>query len=224
MPDPIIQNETGDSFESMDAPNSLAHIRHTLRTPLNQILGYAEMIQEEHEQDLPPSVLEDLKKIHTAGGQLLALIQDRLAAWKFEMGRVDLASMRFEARTPLNLIIGYTELCEEVATEERLDSVIADLKKIGGAAKNLQALFASISFPDSIEVQRKMAEDTMEHTTFLTRSSVNKDSEEKLSGHILIIDDNEMNRDMLCRRLENQGFETSEAENGYQGVEMLKEN
>ena len=37
---------------------------------------------------------------------------------------------------------------------------------------------------------------------------------------ILIVEDNEMNRDMLSRRLARQGFEVAMAVDGKQGVEM----
>ena len=37
---------------------------------------------------------------------------------------------------------------------------------------------------------------------------------------ILIVDDNEMNRDMLSRRLMRKGFEVVMAEDGQKGVEM----
>ncbi len=157
MPESIAHDKNDDSLKRMEDPNSLAHIRHTLHTPLNQILGYAEMIQEEHGNTLPGGIKDELKKIHTAGSQLLAMIQDGLAAWKLEMGKVDLNGMKLEAQTPLSLIVGFSEVSEEIAGGSGLDAVLADLKKITGAAKNLQALFDSISFPDSIEVQQKIA-------------------------------------------------------------------
>jgi len=37
---------------------------------------------------------------------------------------------------------------------------------------------------------------------------------------ILVIEDNEMNRDMLCRRLERKGYQVVVAEDGGQGVAM----
>ena len=39
---------------------------------------------------------------------------------------------------------------------------------------------------------------------------------------ILIVEDNEMNRDMLSRRLERKGFTVVMAEDGQKGVEMSK--
>ena len=39
---------------------------------------------------------------------------------------------------------------------------------------------------------------------------------------ILIVEDNEMNRDMLSRRLERKGFDVVMAEDGKQGVDMSK--
>ena len=39
---------------------------------------------------------------------------------------------------------------------------------------------------------------------------------------ILIVEDNEMNRDMLSRRLQRKGFEVVMAEDGQQGVDMSK--
>ena len=63
----------------------LANMSHELRTPLNAILGYAELIQEDtQEQD----VIQDLQKIQSAGQQLLTLINDVLDLSKVEAGHL----------------------------------------------------------------------------------------------------------------------------------------
>ena len=41
------------------------------------------------------------------------------------------------------------------------------------------------------------------------------------SNVILVVDDNEMNRDMLSRRLKRQGYEVAMAENGQTALDML---
>ncbi|MBC7814684.1 MAG: response regulator [Burkholderiales bacterium] len=41
-------------------------------------------------------------------------------------------------------------------------------------------------------------------------------------SHVLVVDDNEMNRDMLTRRLTRQGCIVAIAENGYQALEMIQ--
>lgn len=41
-------------------------------------------------------------------------------------------------------------------------------------------------------------------------------------GYILVVDDNEMNRDMLSRRLQRQGYEVAVAENGERALQMMR--
>lgn len=41
-------------------------------------------------------------------------------------------------------------------------------------------------------------------------------------GHILIVDDNEMNREVLSRRLERQGYTFAPAEDGVQALDLLR--
>src|SRR5690606_31024463 len=41
-------------------------------------------------------------------------------------------------------------------------------------------------------------------------------------ARLLVVDDNEMNRDMLSRRLKRQGHMVAVAENGRQAVEMIE--
>jgi len=44
----------------------------------------------------------------------------------------------------------------------------------------------------------------------------------EIVGKLLVVDDNEMNRDMLSRRLERQGHTVQSAENGRQALEMMR--
>src|SRR3954469_9732617 len=83
----------------------LSKLRHALRTPLNQIIGYSELLMETADETGSTALLPELKRIHSGGGELLALINDALAAWKIEAGKVDFAALRENLRGPLSGVI-----------------------------------------------------------------------------------------------------------------------
>jgi len=64
-----------------------ANMSHELRTPMNAIIGYSEMLTDEAEDLGFQQFIPDLKKIRTAGKQLLALINDILDLSKIEAGK-----------------------------------------------------------------------------------------------------------------------------------------
>lgn len=46
---------------------------------------------------------------------------------------------------------------------------------------------------------------------------------ERISGRLLVVDDNELNREMLSRRLERKNFEVVTVEDGHKALEVLEE-
>lgn len=68
----------------------LANMSHEVRTPLNAIIGYSELLQEEAEDEGHPEFAATLKKIILAGRHLLELINAVLDLSKIEAGKMDL--------------------------------------------------------------------------------------------------------------------------------------
>jgi CheY-like chemotaxis protein/class 3 adenylate cyclase len=214
---PVMESPTPPTGEAAHI-DILASLRHSLRTPLNQILGYSELLLEDASGLMGEEFVTDLNKIHTAGGQLLSLITEAMAPWKAEEGTIDFDSMRVEMRTPLNLIIGYAELCEEVVEESGQPQLMGDLKKIVGSAKDLLTLSASVQLPSHLEIKVQGRPAAIESvTTFFRKSSAKSVN----AARILVVDDNDLNRDMLGRRLERMGYTVMEATNGRHTLEIL---
>src|SRR6478736_5681714 len=113
----------------------LSKLRHALRTPLNQIIGYSELLLESAEETGSTLLVADLKRIHSGGGELLALINDALAAWKIEAGKVDFTALRHDLRVPLGGVISYAEAALTKARTADQASAIKDLQKIHQAAQ-----------------------------------------------------------------------------------------
>ena len=104
----------------------LSKIRHDLRTPINHILGYCEMLQED--EQLPAIFAPDLAKIHAGGRQLLALIAEYFDEETFETKRGDVQRLCHDLRTPVNQIIGYSEMLQEEAEEIGRKKYLPDLR------------------------------------------------------------------------------------------------
>jgi len=215
----------------------LANVRHELRTPLNAVIGYSEMLLEDFEDQGSESLRSDLEKIHSAGGQLLALVNDVLDPDKVEAGDPDLdleslgTNLRHDLRTPINSIIGYSEMLQEEAEALNLTDIIPDLQKIRSAAERFLFLIDDVVDFSRIEAGEMaphlQASDTAAiiQGAMTAASSLEEDTVEEVltdRGRLLIVDDNEINRDVLARRLGRQGYTTTAAENGRKALEMVR--
>jgi adenylate cyclase len=76
----------------------LANMSHELRTPLNAVIGIAEMLQEDAEDDGLEDFIDPLQRINRAGKHLLGLINDVLDLSKIEAGRLDLVEEVIDVR------------------------------------------------------------------------------------------------------------------------------
>jgi len=208
----------------------LANVRHELRTPLNALIGYTEMLLEDFEDQGSESLRSDLEKIHAAGGQLLALVNDALDPAKVEAGDPDL-DLRHDLRTPINSIIGYSEMLQEEAEALNHTDIIPDLQKIHSAAERFLFLIDDVVDFSRIEAGEMaphlQASDTAAiiQGAMTAASSLEEDTVEEVRTdrcRLLIVDDNEINRDVLARRLGRQGYTTAAAENGRKALEMVQ--
>ena len=208
----------------------LANVRHELRTPLNAVIGYSEMLLEDFEDQGSESLRSDLEKIHSAGGQLLALVNDVLDPAKFEANDPHL-DLRHDLRTPINSIIGYSEMLQEEAEALNHTDIIPDLQKIHSAAERFLFLIDDVVDFSRIEAGEMaphlQASDTAAiiQGAMTAASSLEEDTVEEVRtdrGRLLIVDDNEINRDVLARRLGRQGYTTAAAENGRKALEMVQ--
>ena len=81
----------------------LAHMSHDLRTPLNGILGFAQILQRD--EALSPAQVRAVDAIRRSGEHLLALISDILDLAKIEAGKFELMSDPFDLQDTLRVVV-----------------------------------------------------------------------------------------------------------------------
>ena len=138
----------------------LANMSHELSTPLNAILGYSEMLQEEvAELDLP-QFSADLAKISGAGKHLLGLINDILDLSKIEAGKMELHLERFEIADLISEVASTIAIQAkkngnqvEILCPAEIGVMIADLSKVRQGLFNLASNAAKFTNGGSIKVE-----------------------------------------------------------------------
>lgn len=208
--------------------DSLARLRHDLRTPASHIQGYAEMLQEEASELGLEGWIPDLRRIEGSGRRLVELIRQELAPERIAQGSVDLRHLHAELRTPLNHALGYSEILLEQAETEPASRLASDLRKVQDAARGflllLDELLVPGVFPAGIPFREAVEPSRQPDALALSRSaeSAHDAAAAGQGGVVLVVDDDEANRDLLARRLARQGFEVITAENGPGALAMVR--
>jgi sigma-B regulation protein RsbU (phosphoserine phosphatase) len=205
----------------------LSRIRHDLRTPINHIMGYCELLQEE--DAVPEDFHPDLKKIHGGGLQLLALIKEYFDEATFAEKSHDLQRLCHELRTPVNHIVGYAELLEEQAEDRNLAKLLPDLRKIADAGHTWLGLMEEYLVRPAANSQaggnglRVASPILLQPGIGFTSPSPRSATPTRLAeGHLLIADDDAANREMLTRRLQRQGYHVSHASSGLEVLRLVR--
>jgi CheY-like chemotaxis protein/class 3 adenylate cyclase len=214
----------GSGLAEAPSPVELARaLRHDLRTPINHIVGYSELLLEDlAESDLGP----DLERVHAAGRELLALVDENLGPDQLASAETNLEAnlvrLREAVRTPLTTVVGYADLLLEEASEQGAAELLGDLQRIRAAGQQLLARLeaAAIALPARAEpaLAGPAPGETIPAPAAPIRLPV-----DQAAGRVLVVDDDPANRDLLSRRLQRLGHSVGLAEDGRAALAMLQQ-
>ncbi|HWS33239.1 MAG TPA: ATP-binding protein, partial [Actinoplanes sp.] len=133
----------------------LANMSHELRTPLNSLLLLARLLADNTEQNLTSKQIEFARTIHSAGSDLLSLIDDILDLSKIEAGRMDVETDVVDFDGLRSYVEqAFVPQAEEKGLEFRVevapelpDSLVTDPQRLQQILRNL--LSNAVKFTDS---------------------------------------------------------------------------
>lgn len=213
----------------------LAHLRHELRTPINAIVGYSEMLIEEAEDRRQNSVVADLTRIRTAGMQVRDLVDLFLDPARAEASLGSMDPERFEARlrhdlrVPINTIVGYAELLQEDAKTSDRAHLVPDFERIRAAGEGLLEVIngiSKLSNPEEAHLDTSAGSKSALAQDAVTSIHAPRNSAAVAWGgersRLLVVDDTATTRDLLSRRLMREGYAVAVAGNGREALERIR--
>ncbi len=139
--------------------------------------------------------------------------------------KVDLrARLRHDLRTPLHQILGYAELLEEETLDHGHTGYLADLRSIQAAARQaLKGVDAAVP-PNAAEPIAEAPPASAESRPAVAPAApVLLPAGDSAGGaRLLVVDDNEANRQMLSRRLGERGYLVDTVEAGEAALSRLE--
>ncbi|QDU46966.1 Adenylate cyclase [Symmachiella dynata] len=205
----------------------LATKRDELLTPvrvISDVSGHILTVARDMDQ---PGFSGDILKIQSAGESLTALVHQILAPAAPGEPTVDDESVRSRLRhdmlNELNPVINYSEMWLEDAEEQFLSGFIPELRLIHNAglrsAELVDKILAAWDIDASV-VAPDLGDLDHLHAIFDYKKDAAIATEQ---GHVLVVDDNDINRDILSRHLEIQGHTVATARDGNEALELLND-
>src|SRR5262245_5099763 len=188
----------------------LAHLRHDLRTPVNAIIGYGEMLVEDDDSSTGGDFHALLERLPKLGKELLGLINDLLEASKIEgLGsRLNLetllADLRRQLHAPASAVFDNADALIGKAAAAGRTGTVPDLEKIREAGRRLLAMLDQLTVLGRVAAAAPSQADAGPLVA-ADRPEIAAAGAPHIRGHLLIVEDNDFNRDLLGRAATRQG-------------------
>jgi class 3 adenylate cyclase len=197
------------------------NLKHELRTPLNHIIGYSEMLLEECKPGQDDACQASLQRIHDHGLRLLDLVDRCLAS----IHGTDSASnanprpsLSPELETRVGQILMEVEEFRGAKDPSGAGAYAQDLARIALAADRLKILATTLTHGGQ---PKRPTPPTSQTRRFRKGPGSTASHPEGVGPRLLVVDDDEGNREMLTRRLVRLGYAVRSASNGLQALAEL---
>jgi adenylate cyclase len=182
-----------------------AFLRQELGSSVAAIIGFVDILIEDARRHELADFIPDLERMRMASGQLSQVI-----AQAFEPS-CDTNQLRHDLRTPLNAIKGYGELVVEEARDSGQDTLLPDLGKVLDLADRLLG-----EIDRMVEIGATQPIDIVGNVLKTIRPLGEADiaGPSVFGNHVLVVDDNAANRDLLSRRLQREGYRVTSVADG----------
>jgi len=186
------------------------------------------------------TMISDIGKIQSAieqMQQLLDVLFKKPAAGKSIDFNYFSATVRHDLRTPVNAVIGYSEMlledCEDFSNSMMLKGNVENILNAGHHILGLVDALLQFAQPSPVSKKSKAKDPQDKEQPSLLDSdllTLHHSHTEKYKarinpnemGHILIVDDKSSNRDLLSRQLGRYGYQVSQASGGIMALEILQ--
>ncbi|MBT4823339.1 MAG: response regulator, partial [Lentisphaerae bacterium] len=176
----------------------------------------------------------ELQTLQATGKELLKLVNEKLDQGKLEAQEiVNLAELSCDIRQALSPAIDAaaagSEQLIETATQAGLEEVVSDLRRINTAATRLVGLIDDITASESNDDVRSpegesdASEMAREAMASIRAGAPDQAKGNAVEGTLLVVDDNESNRDLLSRQLIRRGHTVAVAENGLEALQIVQQ-
>ena len=202
--------------------DALAELRHDLRTPVNHIVGYAEMLLEDAADPVFVARREQLQAALAGARDALVLINATLAPTRNDVGADEVQQLYASLREPRERISAAMQTLLATPEARRDASLADDLRRILSAAERLGG---PPTTPVAGAAPPQPAPAPAPPPAAPPRSGGNGGSADGQAGtrqaRILVVDDVADNREVLRRRLEREGHAVETAEHGRRALDLV---
>jgi adenylate cyclase len=222
----MTQTSQDDSDEAVRLHHALrVHLRQEFAAPAAAIVGFTDILLEDSGRLGLIVYRADLERIRAAGATLQNFLTDVLAQ---ATGPADIddyrARMRHDLRTPINAVKGYGEMMLEDATDSGHTTLLPDLQKLLASANDLLArVDALAAYTGHGDPTSAMPMDGAARVVDAFRATGPAPVAKVMTGCILVVDDNEPNRDLLARQLTRDGHAVEIAASAADAFARLQE-
>jgi adenylate cyclase len=207
---------------------SLAQIRHDLRTPINAIVGYSEMLLEDGEWHGREDLRAELASLRQASADVLARIDAALDPDAITQDdRPEVQAMA--GRLPADLLEAVPLFAERAraltdrAAEAGLTESLPDLERIANAAVRLRTKIEQLSEGGLSETSERQIQQAsaVARDVLATIRPLGNGELDVHEGTLLVVDDHSTNRDLMARQLARQGYSVVTVGSGQEALHKL---